>query len=179
VDPNDVPGNGNSSWPSISSDGRFVAFDSDTSNLVAGDVNGVRDIFVRDLVNGTTALVSVDSSGNQGNGNSAEKVTISGDGSHVAFLSWASNLVTGDGNGQPDVFVHDLASGITTRASVASDGTEGNGVSRRCAISGDGSTVVFNSTSSNLVAGDSNGADDIFVRQFCDVSASWSNYGAG
>jgi Tol biopolymer transport system component len=179
VDPNDVPGNGNSSWPSISRDGRFVAFDSDTSNLVAGDVNGVRDIFVRDLMNGSTALVSVDSAGNQGNLDSAEKLAISGDGSRVAFLSSASNLAPGDGNGQPDIFIHDLASGATTRVSVASDGTEGNGVARRCAISDDGSTIVFNSTSSNLVAGDSNAADDIFVSQSCDLDASWCNYGTG
>jgi Tol biopolymer transport system component len=97
-------GNGDSLRPFISADGRYVAFDSTASNLVAGDTNGVQDIFVHDRVTGTTTHVSVASDGTQGNDDSVGP-SLSGDGRFVAFLSWASNLVPGDTNGAVDVFV--------------------------------------------------------------------------
>ena len=156
-----TPGNGDSGYPQISADGRFVAFLSDASDLVPGDTNGVTDIFVRDLQTGTTERVSVGSSGAQANGQSLGP-TISGDGRFVAFRSAASNLIQGDTNGVGDIFVRDTQAGTTDLVSVASDGTKGNGDSYGPSISADGRFVVFRSKASNLVAGDTNGKDDIF-----------------
>ena len=107
--------------PAISSDGRFVAFSSYATNLVSGDTNGLIDIFVHDRQTGQTTRVSVDSSGFEANGESAEHpVEISGDGRFVAFSSDATNLVNGDTNGVTDVFVHDRQTGQTARVSVDS-----------------------------------------------------------
>jgi LPXTG-site transpeptidase (sortase) family protein len=156
-------GNNSSHIPSISADGLYVAFESDASNLVSGDTNGTRDIFVHDRQTGVTTRVSVASSGTQANGGSYN-AAISADGRYVAFESVASNLVSGDTNGARDVFVHDRQTGTTTRVSVASSGTQGNGNSHSPAISADGRYVAFHSFSNNLVSGDTNGAIDIFVR---------------
>jgi Tol biopolymer transport system component len=156
-------GNGDSYASSISADGRFVAFHSNASNLVAGDGNGTSDIFVHDRATGKTRRVSVSSAGAQGNGASYNP-SISADGRFVAFHSNASNLVAGDGNGTTDVFVHDRATGKTRRVSVSSAGAEGNGASYNPSISADGRFVAFESSASNLVAGDGNGTSDIFVR---------------
>jgi len=109
--------------PTVSGDGRFVAFDSAAANLVATDSNGVRDVFVRDRLAGQTIRVSVASDGTQANGQSLLPA-ISGDGLSVAFLSDATNLVPGDTNGARDVFVHDLRSQVTTRVSVQPDGSQ-------------------------------------------------------
>jgi uncharacterized repeat protein (TIGR01451 family) len=97
---------GSSFYPSISADGRYVAFDSRADKLVPGDTNGQVDAFVHDRKTGTTTLVGVDSAGKQGNGGS-DFPSISADGRYVAFDSFASNLVPGDTNGQPDIFVRD------------------------------------------------------------------------
>ncbi len=154
--------------PSISADGRYVAFESDASNLVSGDTNGNTDVFVHDRLastTGRTTRVSRHSLGNEGNGSST-KPSISADGRFVAFESGAPNLVSGDTNGEIDVFVHDrLASttGRTTRVSRHSLGNEGVGMSLAPAISGDGRYVAFQSFASNLVSGDTNGAQDVFV----------------
>jgi Tol biopolymer transport system component len=170
VDSTGNPGDGDSKDASISADGRFVAFRSDASNLVAGDTNAAADIFVRDRQTGTTQRVSVDSAGNQGNGDS-KNAWISADGRFVAFRSFASNLVSGDTNGVPDIFVHDLQTGTTERVSVDASGHEANGASGEAgpgisdgpSISADGRFVAFRSSASNLVPGDGNGKDDIFV----------------
>jgi Tol biopolymer transport system component len=154
--------NGPSSVAAISANGRFVAFESDATNLVAGDTNGLTDIFVHDLVARTTTRVSVDSLGRQANGPSFNP-SISSDGRFVAFESNATNLVTGDTNGRPDIFVRDLLTGKTTRVSVDSVGRQANGPSLSAAISGDGRFVAFESDATNLVAGDTNGRRDIFV----------------
>ena len=156
-------GNRYSYWPAISTDGRYVAFSSDSSNLVAGDTNGTWDVFVRDLATSQTTRVSVASGGAEGNSDSYY-TAISADGRYVAFLSSASNLVAGDTNGAGDVFVRDLATSQTTRVSVASSGAEGNSYSYDPAISADGRYVAFRSYASNLVAGDTNGTWDVFVR---------------
>jgi Tol biopolymer transport system component len=100
-----IQGNGDSYDPSISADGRYVAFTSEASNLVPGDTNGVADVFVRDLQTGAITRVSTDASGNQGNQRSEGDASISADGRYVAFTSQASNLVPGDTNGGADVFV--------------------------------------------------------------------------
>ena len=89
----------------VTLDGRFVVFESYASNLVPGDTNGTRDVFVRDRGTGTTERVSVSSGGAQGNGESAEPVISGGGGGYVAFVSAASNLVPGDTNRRFDIFV--------------------------------------------------------------------------
>jgi len=148
--------------PAISADGRYVAFQSGALNLVPGDTNAEMDIFVHDRQTGITERVSVDSGGNEGNGQS-DPPAISADGRYVAFGSWASNLVAADTNADMDVFVHDRQTGVTERVSVDSAGNEGGHWSRYPAISADGRYVAFPSSASNLVVGDTNDRDDIFV----------------
>ena len=128
-------GNGNSEFPSISADGRYVAFDSYASNLVPGDTNG--DVFVHDRQTSQTERISVDSAGNQGNDFSGYP-SISAEGRYVAFESLAMNLVPGDANGVRDVFVHDRQTGETERVSVDSAGNQGNDGSGYSSISADG-----------------------------------------
>ncbi|MEW6271215.1 MAG: hypothetical protein AB1689_18190, partial [Thermodesulfobacteriota bacterium] len=153
---------GQSATPSLSGDGRYVAFASAAGNLVPGDTNGRFDVFVHDRVAATTERVSVASDGSQGDFDSISP-SISEDGRYVAFASAASNLVAGDGNSSFDVFVRDMLAQTTVRVSVASDGTQGNNLSLSPRISGDGSVVVFHSFSSNLVAGDTNNVPDVFA----------------
>ncbi|MEW6747731.1 MAG: hypothetical protein AB1486_33800 [Planctomycetota bacterium] len=156
-------GTGKSRMPSISGNGQFVAFWSDASNLVAHDTNGYADVFVHDMVSGSTVLVSVSVSGEQGNGDSLLPV-LSADGNRVAFASAASNLVSSDTNGVLDVFVRDIAAGSICRVSVSSSDQEGNGESKNAFVSPDGQFVGFQSFATNLVADDGNEDCDIFVR---------------
>ncbi len=211
--------NASSFDPRISSDGRCVAFSSDASNLVPGDTNGVQDVFVRDLLAGTTTRVSVGPAGLQSNGdsytaamsadgrfvafmcnatnlaagasafeiyvhdrvlavttlesagptglpanNNCQLPVLSDDGRYVCFYSGADNLVAGDSNGTVDVFLRDRLLGITTIESVSSTGVQGNGFSIPGSISADARYVVFDSTASNLVPGDTNGKQDVFLR---------------
>jgi len=162
--------NGVSAWPASSSDGRFIAFHSDASNLVPGDTNGIADVFVRDRLNGTTERVSVDSNGVQANLGGVAPV-ISGDGRFVAYMSDASNLVAGDTNGTTDIFVRDRLTGTTTRASLDSAGNQSNERSYYPSISADGRFVCFYSDASNLVAGDTNNTWDAFVHD-CQTGAT-------
>lgn len=155
-------GNGSSAFPSISADGRYVAFESEADNLDGADTNGASDVFVRDRFEGVTTRVSVDSNGAGGNMLS-QAPSISADGRFVAFESVADNLVRGDRNGRLDIFVHDRDTLITTRVNLGARAAEANGDSFGAAISADGRFVVFSSGASNLVAGDNNAADDVFV----------------
>ncbi len=148
--------------PVLNADGRYVAFESSASTLVAGDTNGTSDIFLRDMQTGTTTRVSVNSSSTQGNGASVFP-SISDDGRYIAFASSASNLVSGDTNGVQDSFIRDIQTGQTTRVSVDSSGTQGNASSSYPYISGDGHFIAFASSANNLVTGDSNGVQDIFL----------------
>jgi Tol biopolymer transport system component len=157
------PENGLSWWCCVSEDGRFVAFESDATNLVPGDANGDRDVFVRDRLAGTTERVSVSSSGGEGNGPSFGP-SISSDGRYVSYKSSASNLVTGDANGCQDVFLRDRLAGGTELVSVSSRGEQGNLDSWASCLSADGRYVAFTSSAANLVAGDTNGCWDVFVR---------------
>jgi len=207
-----LQGNGSSFDPSISADGRYVAFASDSDNLTPDDTDGTYDVFVRDRVAGTTTLVASDASresvspsisgegryvafvsgdrnGNfldvfvrdrvlgtttlvseaadGSNGNSLSySPSMSADGRYVAFVSRASNLVPEDTNTAEDVFVRSVAAGTTTRASVASDGSQANlyGYSYSPSISADGRYVAFASSASNLVPEDTNAVTDVFVR---------------
>jgi hypothetical protein len=164
VDSSGAQADGGSLKPAISSDGRYVAFYSEATNLVTGDTNGLGDIFVHDRQTGATTRVSVDSSGGQASDLADEDSTdISGDGRFVTFSSEASNLVTGDTNGVADVFVHDRQTGQTTRVSVGGGGTQANGGSSSPAISNDGRYVTFSSNATNLVGNDTNGKRDVFV----------------
>ena len=155
--------NGQSYHPSISSDGHYVAFVSTASNLVQGDTNAHSDVFVRDRILGMIDLISVDSSGAQANGDNFVP-SISADGRCVAFESDASNLVAGETNFLPDIFLHDRQIGTTERISVDSSGVQGLGFNVSPRISSDGRYVAFTSDASNLVPGDTNGDYDIFVR---------------
>lgn len=154
-------GNGSSYSPSISGDGRIVAFVSQANNLVRRDTNRRPDIFVYNRATRKTIRVSIASDGTQANGESAAPM-ISADGGFVAFHSNASNLVEDDTNDRADVFVHDLSSGETTRVSRGMANTEANGDSYIPAISGDGRYVAFQSWANNLVPGDTNGTPDAY-----------------
>lgn len=158
-----VIGDADSSECSISGDGQSIAFRSAATNLVPGDGNGVADVFLRDFQSGTTERISLSSSGAEANGGSVAPA-ISEDGAVVAFESVATNLVSGDTNGKKDVFVRDLQTGITSRASVSTAGAQGDRQSIDPAVSGDGRFVVFESTATNLVPGDTNLAADVFRR---------------
>ena len=152
----------NSFAPALSGDGRYVAYSSYASNLVADDTNGREDVFVHDRNTGATTRVSVTSDGTQADHRSGTP-KISADGRYITFASEASNLVPGDTNAETDVFVHDRITATTTRVSVASDGTQGNGHSSHPTISGDGRFIAYQSSASNLVAGDMNGRGGVFV----------------
>lgn len=156
-------GNAPSMTPAIGSVGNLAAFESKADNLVPGDANGVQDIFVRNRASGKIERVSIGSSGNEANGPS-RLPSFSSDGRFVAFASSASNLVPDDTNATEDIFVHDLLTGLTELVSVNSQGEQGNGDSLSPALSGDGRFVVFVSRSANLVEGDTNGVEDVFVR---------------
>ncbi len=156
-------GNGPSYTPSISGSGRYVAFESDATDLVSGDSNASRDIFVRDRTLHRTTRVSVSSAGVQSNGTSFQSA-ISASGRFVAFASAATDLVSGDSNGFIDVFVRDRTLHKTARASVTTAGVQGNEQSDSPAISADGSYVAFDSLASDLVAGDSSIYQDVFIR---------------
>lgn len=219
VSSNSAQGGSQSRYPAISADGRYVAFVSDASNLVAGDTNGAPDVFLRDRLLGTTVRISNKSDGSQSNGISFAP-SISGDGRRIAFSSYGSLLpnsgwrncylydrsngslqildlkpdggagtfgcddptidlagrrvaftsrdllAAGDNNGYSDIFVRDLVSLTSRRISVATGGGDGNLSSSDARISADGSRVIFASSASNLVPGDSNGIVDVFLAAF-------------
>ena len=149
--------------PSISADGRYVAFQSAATNLVPGDRNHTADIFVRDLVGATTTRVSVDTDGGDPDDISSS-ATISSDGRSVAFALLATDLVAGDGNRDEDVFVRDMVDGTTTRVSVDTGGGDANDSSSDASISTSGRFVAFALFASDLVVGDQNFIGDVFVR---------------
>jgi Tol biopolymer transport system component len=158
-------GNDDSVFPSISANGRFVAFASLASNLVPGDTNHRFDVFVHDRKRGETTRVSVNSAGAEANDGSIWLPAISDNGRFVAFFSRSTNLVPNDHNGTADFFVRDLERRQTTRVSVSSAGAEANGSSLFYpSISANGRFVAFTSYASNLVPGDANRREDVFVR---------------
>jgi TolB protein len=149
--------------PTMSADGRFVAFTSEAA-LVPGDTNGMADVFLRDLRTGTTVRVSLAADGGQAAGGSYGPM-IGADGRHVVFSSDAANLVPGDTNGVTDVFLRDLRTGTTVRASLAAGGGQANGASNDGVLTRDGRSVAFASAATNLVPGDTNGQTDAFLHR--------------
>jgi Tol biopolymer transport system component len=162
VSPEEAEANRHSYSPSISGDGRFVAFHSTASNFFAFDSRFTPNVFVRDRVTADTILVSrawYELFPAQG-----EEAAITPDGRFVAFWSRSANLVPGDTNSEPDVFVRDLLASTTTRVSLSDAGTEVAGGGGTPSISADGRFVVFTSYDTTLVAGDANARTDVFVR---------------
>ncbi|MGK7296956.1 MAG: TolB family protein [Candidatus Wenzhouxiangella sp. M2_3B_020] len=156
-------GRGESASATLSDDGNVVAFHSYADDLVADDLNGHEDAFVRFRNAGSsTLMVSVTPAGIPGNGDSLRPF-VSGNGDFVAFRSQASDLVAGDTNGHWDIFVRDLTTDTTERVSVASDGNQAEHDSFEPGLSDDGRFVVFRSMAANLVAGDTNARADVFV----------------
>jgi Tol biopolymer transport system component len=160
--------NAPSSQPDVSGDGRFVAFTSLASNLVAGDTNGQADVFLRDLLTGTTRRVSVAGDAGESDGRSSAPAVTDG-GTAVAFESAADDLVSGDENGVADVFVHVMASGATERVSRSSSGTEQDrAISPPYRsvpdISADGRYVVFDTEARSLYALDTYRLTDVYLR---------------
>jgi Tol biopolymer transport system component len=164
----------------ISADGRFVAFSSVATNLVPGDTNSANDIFLRDTCIGVasgcapaTSRISVATSGTQAN-DASDSPSLSADGRFIAFASGASNLVSSDTNNSQDVFLRDTCIGAaagcppqTIRISLADNGSQANNGSGGASVSSDGRFVAFESRANNLVASDTNGDDDIFMRDTC------------
>jgi hypothetical protein len=157
-----VQPNGSAGVYTISDDGRYIAFASEASNLVAGDTNGHRDIFLYDRTTAALTKVTPDIASPPGVLNYS--VDLSSDGRYLAFSSNASNVVASDTNSVADAFVFDRTTAQTTRVSVSSANGEGDGESIFPSISGDGRFVVFLSSATNLVAGDTNGFADVFLR---------------
>ncbi|MEM8712863.1 MAG: hypothetical protein AAGG01_18075, partial [Planctomycetota bacterium] len=162
-----VPGNGPSGTGSgrphaLSDSGRFLAFTSGANDLVPGDTNGQVDVFLRDRLMGTTVRCSVGDAGQEGNG-ACEQVAVSNDGRFVAYASRSSNLVSGDTNADFDVFLWDGLAGTSSLVSRTPAGTAGDGASMWPSLDGSGSRVAFHSTASDLVPGDSNMNQDVFL----------------
>lgn len=161
-------------WPSISADGRFVAFQSVSSTIVPPDGNGAADVFVRDRTLGLTQRASGALSGPRNDADSGN-AAISRDGSLVAYDSWSTRLIDADTNGVRDVFLRRTDTTAITRLSIAADGTPGNGASFAPAYADDAGDVYFLSAASNLVAGDTNGKVDVFRKHLADGSIERMN----
>jgi len=162
------PGNSGGNIPALAGGARFFAFESSASNLVANDTNGKRDVFVRDMDKGTTTLATVNAAGTNGGDGDSHYPSLGKSGKLVAFESTATDLVANDTNGKRDVFVRDVDGGTTTLASINAAGTTGgnddSSIPFLPSLSRDGKHVLFRSRASDLVANDTNGKLDVFVR---------------
>jgi Tol biopolymer transport system component len=152
--------------PAISQDGRYVAFATGSSNLVSGDTNGVSDVFVKDRQTGAIVRANTSSTGAQmpGTGGLSSGLQMSDNGRFVAFEAVHPGLVSGYSNTYKDIYVKDLQTGSIEIDSVSSAGSYGNANAAQFDLSADGRYLVFGSNASNLVANDTNGQPDIFVR---------------
>jgi Tol biopolymer transport system component len=153
--------NGGSFTPSVNSSGRFIVYESNANNLVGGDNNLSRDIFLYDGKIHSTTLVSKNSSGEPGNA-ASHFARIGGRGRYVVYQSDATNLVEGDANGATDIFLYDRKKNLTYLISVTAKG-QGNGNSITPFISSNGRYIVYASAASNLVDNDTNGKYDVFL----------------
>jgi Tol biopolymer transport system component len=163
VAPSGAPGDGPSYWGSISATGRYVVFSSEASNLVPGDTNQSRDVFLRDRAAGTTTRVSLADDERQSTGTNYDP-SVSADGRYVVFASDDPTLAPGDGNQAADIFLRDVVLGTTTAISVTPGGRLGDSYSGEPEISPDGRRVTFHSAADDLVTADTNACRDVFVR---------------
>ena len=166
-------GTGDSNRPRMSPDARFIVFDSVAGSSIVATATPIRSVYLVDMNSpNATELVSVDSSGVQGNGASVN-ASVSDDGTFIAFESQATNLITGDTNGAlSDIFRRDRTSpGLTELVSTPDGTNSGNAASVGASISGNGTFVAFESASANLVAETNPGWTDIFVRDFSTTPA--------
>jgi Tol biopolymer transport system component len=165
-----VQGDGASNFPSISGDGRYIAFVSVATTLVTGDTNHLADVFLKDLQTGTLTRISLDSNQNQETGGDSASPSMSVSGRYVAFTSSATNLVANDTNNAADVFLRDTSAQTTIRVSVTNGGSQAdnssttNGPNSSYQVTSDGRYIAFQSNATNLVSGDTNGVTDAFVR---------------
>ncbi len=176
VNLNGFGGNGNSTYGGMTPDGRYVVFTSDASDLVGGDTNGFSDIFVRDMLAGTTVLASQSTGGVEGNGPSIHPV-MTPDGRYVAFISTSSNLVVG-GKDNPDIFLRDLAGHTTVAMSTAATGSTSSATVSSLSITPDGRYVAFVSTALNLVSGMTQAGGEVYVRDFVGGGLLWASTNA-
>jgi Tol biopolymer transport system component len=160
-------GNNHSTWPVVDAAGDTIAFPSMASDLISGDNNGHQDVFVYEVGTATTTMASVNSTEQKANKKASNQYgqTISPDGLFVTFNSLATNLVDNDTNDTWDIFVRDLQAGTTRRASKSSDGVEGNDQSNYSSVTSEGLKVGFQSDANNLIPGDRERGQDIFVNQ--------------
>ena len=172
-------GNGDSVAPWISADGRFVLFSSSANDLVPGDNSQLGlDVFLLDRSSNTMVLVSANFSGNGGGNGNSLAGQVSANGRYAVFQSDASDLLPGDTNGVSDIFVRDLQTGSNILVSVAADGSWGNGASTDPVMTPDGRYAAFVSVAANLVAGDTNGIADVFVRDLVNGTTRLVSTGA-
>jgi Tol biopolymer transport system component len=176
VNLNGFGGNGNSTYGGMTPDGRYVAFTSDASDLVAGDNNGLSDIFVRDMVAGTTVLASQSTGGVKGNGVSSQPV-ITPDGRYVAFISTSGNLASG-GLDNPDIFLRDLVGQTTVAMSSVATGSSSGATVSSLSITTNGRYVVFVSMATNLVSGVTQAGGEVYVRDFVGGGILWASSNA-
>ncbi|HZF76038.1 MAG TPA: FG-GAP-like repeat-containing protein [Acetobacteraceae bacterium] len=169
--------NGGSYYPVFSGNGLRVAFESDATNLVAGDTNDTSDVFVKDLTTGVLTRISTAADGAQADG-ASRSVIFSANGRFAAFESAATNLVTGDTNGVEDLFVRNLETGAVSRVSTGASGNQADGDSYNALFSPDGTRLLFVSAASNLVAGDTNGAEDVFLKNLLTGAVTLISGGA-
>ncbi len=155
---------GGSFAPNLSADGRYVVFESYARDLVANDTNGQTDVFLKDMATGATLRVNTSATGAEALGGMSGAAAVSTGGRYVTFESSAGNLVAGDTNRTTDVFLKDTVTGAITRVSTSATGAEATGASAGPALSADGRYVAFVSAAANLVAGDTNGVADVFVK---------------
>lgn len=180
-------GNGDSSLPLPSADGRFVLFTSVANNLVIASNNAAPTVsgllpplnaYLRDRSNAVTTLISVNLAGTNGGNGDSYAVGISTNGHYVLFETSASDLIAGDTNNASDVVVRDLWAGTNILVSAATNGLTGNGASDSAVMTPDGRYVAFVSAASNLVAGDTNGIRDVFVRDVVTGTTTLVSVGA-
>ena len=172
-------GNGDSVAPLISPDGRFVLFSSSADNLVAGDNSQLGlDLFLRDRSSNLTWLISANLSGTGGGNGNSLAGQVSTNGRYVVFQGDASDLLAGDTNAASDIFVRDRQLESNILVSVAADGGWANGASTDPVMTPDGRFVAFVSAATNLVANDTNGLPDVFVRDLLNGTTQLISVGA-
>ncbi|MFQ5509582.1 MAG: TolB family protein, partial [Leptospirillia bacterium] len=171
LDNGNLQTNGASRDPSASSNGRYIAFESDATDIDISDNNGLTDIYLRDTQSGTT-WVSVDAGGFQANG-ASRNPSVSSNGRYVAFESDATDINNNDNNGLTDIYLRDTQANTTAWVSVDSGGAQANGASRNPAVSGNGLFVAFESDATDINNNDNNGLTDIYLRDTQANTTAW------